>query len=213
MLTKWLWRFAVERKSWWRELISVKYPNPLSNWHTPKASRGFSQSVWANITKEYENFWRFASLEPGNGTQVSFWHDPWVLGRLLSKAFPRIVAAASDLNSMLSDTANLNGERCGATSMGIAGQRRSRQGIFQVLLKMGIREPWSVDSWFKECILHAVWWNVWLERNQRAFEDNGSLAGVVARKAVKNVMEWLTALGKVEVEQGTRWLRDKLNGI
>ncbi|CAL1402058.1 unnamed protein product [Linum trigynum] len=42
MLAKWLWRFAPERNSWWRELIEIKYPNPQSIWQTDRARNGFS---------------------------------------------------------------------------------------------------------------------------------------------------------------------------
>ncbi|CAL1405271.1 unnamed protein product [Linum trigynum] len=56
MLSKWLWRFAVERDSWWRQSIAIKYQNPSLVWQTGKARHGFSQSVWANISKEYDLF-------------------------------------------------------------------------------------------------------------------------------------------------------------
>ncbi|CAL1376974.1 unnamed protein product [Linum trigynum] len=106
MLAKWLWRFATERNSWWRELIEIKYPNPRSIWQTDCARNGFSHSVWANISKVYDLFWKFSSMDPGNGTSISFWYDVWSPGTVLAEAFPRVAAAAADPNASLSDVAS-----------------------------------------------------------------------------------------------------------
>ncbi|CAI0460218.1 unnamed protein product [Linum tenue] len=110
LLSKWLWRFATERDSWWRGLINSKYPNDLSSWQTKRERHGFSRSVWANISKEYDSFWNYAAIDPGNGTQVSFWHDCWIPGIVLSASFPRVAAAVLDPEARLSDVANTQGE-------------------------------------------------------------------------------------------------------
>ncbi|CAL1362551.1 unnamed protein product [Linum trigynum] len=71
MLGKWLWRFCTERDNWWRALINNKYPNQLSEWGTVRCRQGFSGSVWANISKEYDTFWQMTNIDPVNGDWVS----------------------------------------------------------------------------------------------------------------------------------------------
>ncbi|CAI0389282.1 unnamed protein product [Linum tenue] len=83
LLSKWPWKFAAERGSWWRELVNYKYLNQVSCWQTRRTRGGFSMSVWANINKEYDQFWKFVVIDPGHGTQVSFWHDCWIPGTVL----------------------------------------------------------------------------------------------------------------------------------
>ncbi|CAL1373624.1 unnamed protein product [Linum trigynum] len=91
-------------------MIELKYRNPLSVWQTTRARGGFSQSVWENISKGYDSFWNFASLDPGNNTEVSFWHDKWIPGRVLATSYPRVAAAAADPEAKISDLASHNGE-------------------------------------------------------------------------------------------------------
>ncbi|CAI0452355.1 unnamed protein product [Linum tenue] len=347
MLSKWLWRFATERDSWWRKLIDIKYHNPSSVWQTEKVRRGFSQSVWANITKEHELFWKFASIDPGNGTMISFWHDVWNQGMVLSSAFPRVAAAVVDSEARLSDVASLNGElvswsfnlkynlRGGAERERVEllnflnnipmnnnalspcrivwnpdpNSKFSVSSLYRMLVqetlpgvidfpskqiwkklipskvcffmwlvyhnklitvdslkKRGwsmanrcclcckneetinhllvecefVKEVWriinrgrlvlsyqdrevkliikhsphskpgNVGDWFTYCILHAVWWFVWLERNQRVFEEKKSTAIGVARRAARNAMEWLVSHGHIDKTQGLTWLQESL---
>ncbi|CAL1399881.1 unnamed protein product [Linum trigynum] len=350
MLANWLWRFAVERSSWWRILIEIKYPNPRSIWQTDRARMGFSHSVWANISKAYDFFWKFASMDPGNGTSISFWYDVWVPGMVLASAFPRVAAAAVDPNASLSDVASFDDgtvrwsitlkyslrggaerervqllnflQNCEGFKLNSSPCRiiwnpdynckfsvrscykqvskdflvsvqdfpakqiwrpviplkvcffmwlachnriltmdnlmkrgwslasrcilccRENESAMHVLMEcdftkdvwsflnrnraeLGFRgsdsssviksvtlsEPVNVDGWFASCILHAVWWGVWIERNQRIFEEKASCASVVAKKAARHSMEWLVAHGKVEKSQGEGWLKDAMLAI
>ncbi|CAL1402815.1 unnamed protein product [Linum trigynum] len=346
MLSKWLWRFATERGSWWRGLINYKYPNEVSCWQTKRVRSGFSKSVWANISKEYDQFWNFAAIDPGNGTQVSFWHDCWIPGIVLAASFPRVAAAVLDPEALLSDTANIHGElvswnldfkydlRGGAarerdnlmnllnsvnlafsshspcritwkqeasSNFSVRSFYRELAGIrsrdiedFPVekvwvswipskicyfiwlvyhnkvltldnLKKRGwclankcvlcmkdeesvhhmlveceyVRNIWSmifcrrsgtprwngeivqvianwpsadgdeIEKWFDGCILHSIWWAVWLERNQRTFEDKATSMMVVGKKAARKALEWMVVNGKVQKAEGRRWLSEK----
>ncbi|CAI0463801.1 unnamed protein product [Linum tenue] len=56
----------------------------------------------------------------------------------------------------------------------------------------------SVEEWFKDCILHSVWWLVWKERNQRVFDEKTSSAIAVAKKAARSAMEWIVVHGKID---------------
>ncbi|CAI0399207.1 unnamed protein product [Linum tenue] len=82
---------------------------------------------------------------------------------------------------------------------------RARQGVFfqggdisSIIKNCPHLASDCIEGWFKECILHAVWWFVWLERNQRVFKEKSSTTYVVANRATRNTMEWLVAHGKVE---------------
>ncbi|CAL1356871.1 unnamed protein product [Linum trigynum] len=323
ILSKWLWRFAVERGSWWQGLINYKYPNEVSCWQTKRERSGFSKSVWANISKGYDQFWNFAAIDLGNGTQVSFLYDCWIPRIVLAASFPRVAAAVLDPEALLSDTANIHGDlvswnldfkyilRGGAArerddfmnllnSVNLAYSSHSPcriiwkqeansnfsvislyreledihlRGIedFPVekvwiswipskicffiwlvyhnrvltldnLKKRGfylankcvlcmkdeetahhmlveckyVRNIWSmmycrrsrvprwngeidqvianwptaygdwIEKWFDGCILHSIWWAVWLERNQRTFEDKATSMMVVGKKAARH---------------------------
>ncbi|CAI0428536.1 unnamed protein product, partial [Linum tenue] len=106
----WLWRFFVERSSWWRVLIDIKYPNPLSQWQTKECKRGFSGSPWVSISKEYSLFWKHAFIDPGGGVEVSFWHDCWISRQTLAASFPRVAAAALYPGAQISDSVSFDGE-------------------------------------------------------------------------------------------------------
>ncbi|CAL1377275.1 unnamed protein product [Linum trigynum] len=96
LLCKWWWRFARERDSWWRELISYKFPNDVSEWMKDKIDGPLGLSTWMHILKLKNLFWRFTRIDPGAGADTSFWFDRWVTGGPLDVEFPRIVTAAEE---------------------------------------------------------------------------------------------------------------------
>ncbi|CAI0417866.1 unnamed protein product [Linum tenue] len=108
LLIKWLWKYATDRGSWWRELISIKYPAD-SEWQSKRCRSGFGESVWANITKEYDEFWKVCHIDPGSGEWVSFWKDCWIPNHVLADSFPRVAAVATDPDARVSDLANNTG--------------------------------------------------------------------------------------------------------
>ncbi|CAN0915885.1 hypothetical protein LINGRAHAP2_LOCUS29376 [Linum grandiflorum] len=104
LLGKWLWRFAVEREAWWRSLITIKFGLANgSEWRSACVRNSSGQSIWLWIWKESPNFWRIATVDPGGGDWVRFWHDVWMPGIHLVSDFPRVAAAAQSSNAFISD--------------------------------------------------------------------------------------------------------------
>ncbi|CAL1375754.1 unnamed protein product [Linum trigynum] len=110
LLLKWCWRFAVERTSWWRELIKLKFPNSHSDWSSGDIQGRLGCSLWAVISKMRSKFWSLAHVDPGSGHDTSFWFDVWVRDRPhpLAVDFPRVAAAAIAPNASIADLVRVN---------------------------------------------------------------------------------------------------------
>ncbi|CAN0914506.1 hypothetical protein LINGRAHAP2_LOCUS28614 [Linum grandiflorum] len=68
LLGKWLWRFGTELDSWWRELILQKFGMERgSEWRSTCSGFSAGWSFWFWIWKESAEFWRLASIDPGEG--------------------------------------------------------------------------------------------------------------------------------------------------
>ncbi|CAN1250809.1 hypothetical protein LINPERPRIM_LOCUS7532, partial [Linum perenne] len=94
LVGKWLWRFATERGSWWRNLIVLKYEVGPSEWCPNRVSDVSSGSMWTRIIQFGSSFWRYAFINPGGGF-CSFWKDFWVEGERLADHFQRVEAAVA----------------------------------------------------------------------------------------------------------------------
>ncbi|CAN0887943.1 Putative ribonuclease H protein At1g65750 [Linum grandiflorum] len=108
LLGKWVWRFSVERDSWWRVLISMKFGLERgSEWRSGCAGFSSGWSVWFWIWKESSEFWNLAFVDPGGGEWVRFWHDYWLPGKHLGRDFPRVAAVAQHSNAFISDMCSM----------------------------------------------------------------------------------------------------------
>ena len=56
LLSKWSWRFANDRKSLWRRVISCKFGESFEGWHTGNLKGGYGTSLWKEIRKEWPSF-------------------------------------------------------------------------------------------------------------------------------------------------------------
>ncbi|CAN1792257.1 hypothetical protein LINPERHAP1_LOCUS19606, partial [Linum perenne] len=92
LLSKWHWRFTLERSTWWRKLIVQKCGVGPSEWRPSWQFRTAGLSVWKWLIPYGLTFWTYGSIDPGGS--CSFWFDFWVKGRVLVSEFPRIAAAA-----------------------------------------------------------------------------------------------------------------------
>ncbi|CAN0926381.1 LINE-1 reverse transcriptase homolog [Linum grandiflorum] len=107
LLSKWAWRYAVERNSWWRGLIIAKCGVGSSLW-VPKWDSGPAGcSMWKAVVTNSSIFWKYGFVDPGGG-MCAFWFDYWVQGVRLCDAYPRIVAAAQSLDTNISDLCSFN---------------------------------------------------------------------------------------------------------
>ncbi|CAN1341569.1 Putative ribonuclease H protein At1g65750 [Linum perenne] len=106
LLAKWAWRYATERSAWWRNLIVAKCEVGPSEW----------MPTW-NLGRAGFSFWRWLiQLSPllwkgegggGGGGVYAFWFDVWIRGVRLIDMFPRIAAAATSLETNVSDHVSL----------------------------------------------------------------------------------------------------------
>ncbi|CAN1121444.1 Putative ribonuclease H protein At1g65750, partial [Linum perenne] len=102
LLSKWVWRYAIERRAWWRSLLVAKCGIGRSVWRARWELGSTGYSIWRWIVPFNSLFWRHGFLDPGGG-MCDFWFDCWVKGVRLCEVYPRIAAAAQSSNSLISD--------------------------------------------------------------------------------------------------------------
>ena len=102
LLCKWCWRFANERDSLWRMVISTKFGEEAGGWHTRDIRGGFGTGVWKDIKKEWLIFSQNA-IPSGNGRRLGFWKDPWCDETVLSQAFPALFNLAAQKDARVAE--------------------------------------------------------------------------------------------------------------
>ncbi|CAN1332114.1 Putative ribonuclease H protein At1g65750 [Linum perenne] len=102
LLSKWSWRYSVEKNAWWRELLVSKCGVGRSDWIPVWGLGSGGCSIWRWIISNSSSFWLHGYIDPGGGL-CAFWLDYWVGGVRLCDAFPRIAAASQSLDSTISD--------------------------------------------------------------------------------------------------------------
>ena len=95
LLCKWCWRFANERDSLWRLVISTKFGEEAGGWYTRDIRGGFGTGLWKDIRKEWLTFSQNAIPSLGNGRRLGFWKDPCCDETVLSQAFPTLFNLAA----------------------------------------------------------------------------------------------------------------------
>ena len=103
LLCKWCWRFANERDSLWRMVISTKFGEEAGGWHTRDIRGGFGTGVWKDIRKEWLIFSQNAIPSLGNGRRLGFWKDPWCDETVLSQAFPALFNLAAQKDARVAE--------------------------------------------------------------------------------------------------------------
>ncbi|CAL1358005.1 unnamed protein product [Linum trigynum] len=58
--------------------------------------------------------------------------------------------------------------------------------------------PIDFNGWLASGILHATYWLIWNQRNQRIFRDHKAEASIIARHAIKSVISWVSAHDKID---------------
>ena len=77
LLNKWLWRFRLERESFWRKVILGKFGEVVGSWTTREVKDSYGISLWKNIRKVLEKFILRTNVRIGNGRHTRFWWDSW----------------------------------------------------------------------------------------------------------------------------------------
>ena len=77
LLGKWLWSFGKENNSLWHQVIAAKYEEEKGGWCTRGVRGAHGCGMWGNIKEETKKFFSQILHNVGEGSRVSFWHDPW----------------------------------------------------------------------------------------------------------------------------------------
>ena len=88
LLGKWLWRFPLERESFWRKVIVGKFGEEEGGWTTREVRESYGMGLWKDIRKGWEEFFLKTSIRIGNGRRTRFWWDIWVGDSKLKDLFP-----------------------------------------------------------------------------------------------------------------------------
>ena len=75
LLGKWLWRFANERNSVWREAIRKKFGESQGGWCSGECKNSFGTGLWKEIRKGWEVVLLNAKFVIGDGSRIRFWKD------------------------------------------------------------------------------------------------------------------------------------------
>ena len=103
LLEKWLWRFSLERESFWRKVIVGKFGEGEGGWTTREVRESYEMSLWKKIRKGWEEFFLRTSICIGNGRRTRFWWDYWVRDSKLKELFPLLFRIASHNSVVVAD--------------------------------------------------------------------------------------------------------------
>ncbi|RVW54429.1 hypothetical protein CK203_068460 [Vitis vinifera] len=80
LLCKWSWRFAVERDSYWKLIISTKFGIKRGGWSTRGVREGYGVGLWKEISKEGLLLLNNVSFSVGDGKRynLAVSKDAWV---------------------------------------------------------------------------------------------------------------------------------------
>ena len=95
LLGKWLWRFPLERESFWRKVIVGKFGEEEGGWTTREVRDSYGMDLWKYIRKGWEDFFLRTSIRIGNGRRTRFWWDIWVGDSKLKYLFPMLFGIAT----------------------------------------------------------------------------------------------------------------------
>ena len=103
LLCKWCWRFANERDSLWRLVISTKFGEENGGWNTRDIRGVYGTGLWKVIRKEWLTFSQNSISDLGNGRRLGFWKDPWCDETVLCYAFPTLFNLAVHKDARVAD--------------------------------------------------------------------------------------------------------------
>ncbi|RVW72410.1 Mitotic checkpoint protein BUB3.1 [Vitis vinifera] len=100
LLGKWLWRFPIERESFWRGVIVGKFGEVQGGWTTRES---YGTGLWKDIRKGWEEFFLRTRIHIGNGRRTRFWWDMWVGDSKLKDLFPMLFRIAANNSATVAD--------------------------------------------------------------------------------------------------------------
>ena len=101
LLGKWLWRFPLERRSFWRKVIVGKFGEKEGGWTTREVRESYGMGLWKDIRKGWEEFSLRTRIHIGNGRSTRFWWDIWVGDSKLKDMFPQLFRMATNNSAVV----------------------------------------------------------------------------------------------------------------
>ena len=103
LLCKWSWRFAVERKALWRQVISAKYGEEEGGWRSCVVRGSYGAGLWKAIRRGWETVGNNLVYFVGNGRRIRLWEEKWCGDDKLCALFPSLYAISLDKKAWLAD--------------------------------------------------------------------------------------------------------------
>ena len=103
LLCKWSLRFAVERESFWKLIISREFGEESGGWNSREVRERYGVGFWKEIRKEGSLLLKNVSFAMGDGRRVRFWKDIWCGNIPLCEAFPSLFALAVSQDAWVVD--------------------------------------------------------------------------------------------------------------
>jgi len=76
LMLKWLWKFANEDHTLWKEVIIAKY-GMEDKWMTKVVNTPYNCTVWRAIRNLWPMLYYRSRIKVGDGQKTSFWEDKW----------------------------------------------------------------------------------------------------------------------------------------
>ena len=103
LLGKWVWRFAKEEESIWKEIIRLKYQVEDGGWFTKIPRENFGVGLWKDISKENMQMKLDNIFVLGDGRRISFWEDTWCSEAPLCEILPTLYSLAVTKGAKVAD--------------------------------------------------------------------------------------------------------------
>ncbi|KAI3742186.1 hypothetical protein L1987_59866 [Smallanthus sonchifolius] len=114
LLAKWGWRYKTEKNNLWKRVIDALHCSRVG-WECIPFKKSFN-GVWNNIAKLFINtkvggspLRNYIKGELGNGKEISFWLDPWLINEPLKQRFPELFRMEVDKKCLVADRVRSQG--------------------------------------------------------------------------------------------------------
>ncbi|KAE8656892.1 Protein MOR1 [Hibiscus syriacus] len=139
LLGKWVWKFANEKDSLWKNMICSIHNASTMSLDLNKVISPSDSWIWKGITRNYlaedaigNGLRSHSKIQVGNGKSIVFWHDVWLNEESLKGQFPRIYA--------------LSNNRWGKVSE--FGSRIGNKWIWNIQTRRNICD-WEMEHWIR----------------------------------------------------------------
>ncbi|WMV26836.1 hypothetical protein MTR67_020221 [Solanum verrucosum] len=87
LLMKWLWRFASQEQSLWKDTIKARY-GMETRWISNIATQPYGTGVWRTIRNLLPKLINKCTIKIGDGGKTLFWEEVWAGQASLKASFP-----------------------------------------------------------------------------------------------------------------------------